>query len=78
MQKEVRTQARKSRMVMEEDLSRMSYLKVTIKEAMRLHPLAPFLLLHFSTNDCEINGYTILSDTRIIINAWVMARDPSC
>jgi indolin-2-one monooxygenase/3-hydroxyindolin-2-one monooxygenase/benzoxazinone N-monooxygenase len=65
-------------MVLEEYLSRISYLKATIKEAMRLHPLAPFLLPHFSTNDCEINGYTILSDTRIIVKACVLARDPSC
>jgi indolin-2-one monooxygenase/3-hydroxyindolin-2-one monooxygenase/benzoxazinone N-monooxygenase len=65
-------------MVLEEYLSCISYLKATIKEAMRLHPLALFLLPHFSTNDCEINGYTILSDTRIIVNAWVLSRDPSC
>jgi indolin-2-one monooxygenase/3-hydroxyindolin-2-one monooxygenase/benzoxazinone N-monooxygenase len=78
LQKEVRTQAGKSGMVMEEDLSRMPYLKATIKEAMRLHPPAPFLLPHFSTNDCEINGYTIPSDTRVIVNAWALARDPSC
>jgi len=79
LQAEVRNECRKSSgMVMEEDLSRMPYLKATIKEAMRLHPPAPFLLPHFSTSDSEINGYTIPSDTRVIVNAWALARDPSC
>ncbi|CAN6363713.1 unnamed protein product [Urochloa humidicola] len=81
LQKEVRTSTsngRKLDMVMEEDLSRMPYLKATIKEAMRVHPPAPFLLPHFSTDDCKINGYSIPAGTRVIVNAWALARDPTC
>lgn len=78
LQKEVRTATPDGRMVMEEDLSRMPYLKATIKESMRIHPPAPFLLPHFSTHDCEINGYTIPAGTRVIVNAWALARDPTC
>nr|AHB64324.1 3-hydroxyindolin-2-one monooxygenase [Secale cereale] len=79
VQKEVRESTpngEKLDLIMEEDLSRMPYLKATIKEAMRIHPPAPFLLPHFSTNDCEINGYTIPAGTRVIVNAWALARDP--
>ncbi|CAN6226687.1 unnamed protein product [Urochloa humidicola] len=81
LQKEVRTltsNGRKLDMIMEEDISRMPYLKGTIKEAMRVHPPAPFLLPHYSTDDCKINGYSIPAGTRVIVNAWALARDPSC
>ncbi|CAN6226685.1 unnamed protein product [Urochloa humidicola] len=64
-------------MIREEHLSSMPYLKATIKETLRLHPPAPFLLPHFSTADCKIDGYMIPSETRVLVNAWALGRDPS-
>ncbi|CAL4985988.1 unnamed protein product [Urochloa decumbens] len=64
-------------MIREENLSSMPYLKATIKETLRLHPPAPFLLPHFSTADCNIDGYLIPSETRVLVNAWALGRDPS-
>ncbi|EMS53129.1 Cytochrome P450 71C1 [Triticum urartu] len=61
----------------EEDLSSMAYLRATIKETLRMHPPAPFLLPHFSTADCKIDGYLIPANTRVLVNAWALGRDPS-
>lgn len=77
LQKEVRSQGKKLDMITEEDLSSMAYLRATIKETLRLHPPAPFLLPHFSTADCMIDGYLIPSNTRVLVNAWALGRDPS-
>uniref|UniRef100_A0A453JGH9 P450 n=1 Tax=Aegilops tauschii subsp. strangulata TaxID=200361 RepID=A0A453JGH9_AEGTS len=77
LQEEVRSQGKKLDMITEEDLGSMAYLRATIKETLRLHPPAPFLLPHFSTTDCKIDGYLIPSNTRVLVNAWALGRDPS-
>ena len=63
-------------MVKEENLASMAYLTAVVKETLRLHPPAPLLIPHQSMADCDIDGYTIPSGTRVIINAWAISRDP--
>ncbi|PVH34287.1 hypothetical protein PAHAL_8G187100 [Panicum hallii] len=57
-------------------LSSMVYLSAVVKETLRLHPPAPLLVPHQSMADCDIDGYTIPSGTKVIINAWAISRDP--
>ena len=59
VQKELENVVGLERMVEELDLKSLEYLDMVLKEAMRLHPVAPLLLPHESLEDCTINGYHI-------------------
>ncbi|XP_043717812.1 cytochrome P450 CYP736A12-like [Telopea speciosissima] len=64
-------------LVEEEDLVKLVYLDMVVKEAMRIHPIAPLLAPHESLEDITINGYHIPKKSRVIINAWAIQRDPN-
>ena len=62
--------------ITEDDLHKVDYLKLIIKETFRLHPPAPFILPRETTSHIKIKGYDIPPRTQIQINVWTIGRDP--
>ncbi|XP_028784736.1 cytochrome P450 71D10-like [Neltuma alba] len=75
-QEEVRRVYRDKEYVDESELHQLKYVSAVIKETLRLHLPVALLVPRENSESCEINGYAIPPKTKIIINAWAIARDP--
>ncbi|CAI0375923.1 unnamed protein product [Linum tenue] len=77
-QAEVRAVFGKRGKVEETGIHELNYLKMVIKESMRVHPPLPLLVPRESLNQCEMEGFQIPEKTQVIVNAWAIGRDPKC
>ncbi|KAF6137217.1 hypothetical protein GIB67_030981 [Kingdonia uniflora] len=76
VQDEVRGHVGKKGKVEESDLDQLVYLKMVLKETLRLHPPSSILIPRESMDYCSINGYDIHPKTIVIVNIWAIGRNP--
>ncbi|XP_010531521.1 PREDICTED: cytochrome P450 71B34-like [Tarenaya hassleriana] len=76
-QTEIRNRIKNEGMIKEEDLEKLEYLKMVVKETFRLHPPGAALIPRKAMSEFKICGYDINPKTRIEVNVWAIGRDPS-
>lgn len=59
-----------------EDLPRLKYTEMTVKEVMRLYPASYFLFGREAVEDVELGGYPMRKGAWIFIAPYIVHRDP--
>uniref|UniRef100_A0A671X008 Cytochrome P450 1A1 n=1 Tax=Sparus aurata TaxID=8175 RepID=A0A671X008_SPAAU len=57
------------------DRGSLPYLEATIREVLRIRPVAPLLIPHVALSDTSIGDFTVKKGTRVIINLWSLHHD---
>ncbi|KAF5778509.1 putative isoleucine N-monooxygenase [Helianthus annuus] len=67
----------RQRLVEEQDVPQLNYIKACIKEAFRLHPFAYFLPPHVSIMNTTVAGYFIPKGSHVTLSQYRLGRDPN-
>ncbi|WVZ59768.1 hypothetical protein U9M48_009867 [Paspalum notatum var. saurae] len=74
-QSEVRETFKGQEKLTEDDMAKLSYLHLVLKEALRLHTPVPFLLPRECREACRVMGYDVTKGTKVFVNVWAISRD---
>ncbi|CAA7032570.1 unnamed protein product [Microthlaspi erraticum] len=74
---EIDTKIGLDRLIDEQDTKNLPYLQGIVLETLRLHPVAPTLVPHMTSDDCMLAGYDVPRGSMLLVNVWAMHRDPS-
>ncbi|XP_037455698.1 tyrosine N-monooxygenase-like [Triticum dicoccoides] len=67
----------RERLVQESDIPHLPYLKACIREAFRLHPVAPFNVPHVALADSNVAGYRVPKGSHVILSRMGLGRNPA-
>ncbi|GKC64949.1 cytochrome P450, partial [Tanacetum coccineum] len=76
LQNEIRSCIRRKSKVQDLDIAKMTYLKMVMKETLRLHSPPSFLIIRECVSHCQIGGYDVFPGTKVLVNVWGIGRDP--
>ncbi|KAJ9550548.1 hypothetical protein OSB04_014593 [Centaurea solstitialis] len=65
-----------NRLVEEQDLPQLNYIKACLKEAFRLHPFAAFNAPHVSLMNTSVAGYFIPKGSHVLLSRRGLGRNP--
>ncbi|KAM4615377.1 steroid 17-alpha-hydroxylase/17,20 lyase [Polymixia lowei] len=57
------------------DRGSLPYLEATIREVLRIRPVAPLLIPHVALADTSIGDFTVRKGARVVINLWSLHHD---
>nr|AFM35728.1 17-alpha-hydroxylase [Thamnaconus septentrionalis] len=57
------------------DRGRLPYLEATIREVLRIRPVAPLFIPHVALSDTSIGDFRVRKGTRVVINLWSLHHD---
>lgn len=77
VQDEIRAAVGDKERVQPDDLPKLNYLKMVLKETLRLHPAVPLMAPRETMRPVRICGYDVPAKTRLFVNAWAIGRDPA-
>ncbi|XP_052428452.1 steroid 17-alpha-hydroxylase/17,20 lyase [Carassius gibelio] len=75
IQEELDNKIGKDRQPQLSDRGNLPYLEATIREVLRIRPVAPLLIPHVALQDSTVGEYAVQKGTRVIINLWSLHHD---
>ncbi|XP_013860496.1 steroid 17-alpha-hydroxylase/17,20 lyase [Austrofundulus limnaeus] len=75
IQEELDTKIGVDRSPLLSDRGSLPYLEATIREVLRIRPVAPLFIPHVALSDTSIGDFKVRKGTRVIINLWSLHHD---